>query len=91
MYRTITLVEKYCSWYCSKLPWQIHGTVALARSEPSDLDRMTNMRLNSQYCSYSDKIERIQIHFNGMSVIDTGAQGVFFSDIWLVISLLNNY
>jgi hypothetical protein len=40
---------------------QIHDTVTLVKSEQSDLDRMVEMRLNSQYCSYNDEIGRIQI------------------------------
>jgi hypothetical protein len=36
----------------------IHDTVACARSEPTDLDRTTDMGLNSEYCSYSTQIQR---------------------------------
>jgi hypothetical protein len=33
-----------------------HGTVALTRSDSSDLDRTDERRSNSRYCSYSAKL-----------------------------------
>jgi hypothetical protein len=41
--------------HCNKLLWQIRITVALDRSESSDLDRTAERRSNSYYCSYSTK------------------------------------
>jgi hypothetical protein len=47
MGRNVKRSSKYRSRCCSKLLYQIHGTVALARSETSNLDRMAERWPNS--------------------------------------------
>jgi hypothetical protein len=44
-----------CLWHCSK---DVYGTVTRARSEPPDLDRVTERGLNVGYCSYGTQIQR---------------------------------